>query len=146
MKKIILPLLVVAALASCSNNDDNSNDNTLHGTWKLTSMTLPFGLDFNNDGTAGTDLMAETGCMDNSTISFGPDNIATLNMQGIDIGEDDNGNYVVTCIDAETETHPYTVAEDTITLTVDGNEVVFVKSGNTLTASMQGSTMVFIKQ
>ena len=144
MKKFTFLALAAIALVSC-NNDDDSSDVSLAGTWKLTSMTTPYPWDLNNDGTAGNDIVSESGCMDNSTIVFSGGTGVDVKMQSVDI-EGDEGDYTVTCSEPETENGTYTVSGDDVTITVDGQDIIFIKSGKKLTASEQGSTLVFTKQ
>lgn len=70
MKKFSILLLTIVSLfflLSCSNNDDNgTNPNAaveaVAGTYNLTSFTAPTPQDLNNDGTESSNLVAESGC------------------------------------------------------------------------------------
>jgi len=147
MKKIILLTALAAFAFTSCNNDDDNNEVSLFGTWKLTKATLNAGIDLNNDGVASTNLIAESGCLNHSTIIF-TDDVASaiLNMQSLDITEEDNGDYSVTCEDGVDESLPYTVSGDNVTLTSDGVNVIFVKNGNKLTIGMDGALLEFTKQ
>lgn len=83
MKKLFLGAAALLAL-SCSSDDDGGNV-SVEGTWKLTKFELTDGIDFNNDGTASTNLRAETGCFTNSTIVFEDNDAVTFNMESIDV-------------------------------------------------------------
>ncbi|MXN91864.1 hypothetical protein GR160_11585 [Flavobacterium sp. Sd200] len=146
MKKIAALTIAVVVTLSCSGDDDNDNV-SLTGTWKLTSATLPEAVDFNNDGTASTDVMTETGCLNNSTIVF-TDNVATaiVNMQTVDIRQQNNGTYTVECGEAETEYAPFAESEHIVTLTSDVFYTPFTKVGNRLTTNLYGGSVVFTKQ
>jgi hypothetical protein len=147
MKKLLLIALAPFAIVSCNNDDDNDENVSLYGTWKLTSATLPVGVDFNNDGTASTDFMAETGCFNNSTIIF-TDDVASaiVDMQSVDILQQNNGSYSVTCTAAETTYAPFTESGSIVTLTSDDFSAPFSRVGNRLTSSYNGTTVVFTKQ
>lgn len=146
MKKIAALTLVAFALLSCSGDDDNDNV-SLTGTWKLTSATLPEAVDFNNDGTLSTDVIAETGCLHNSTITF-TDDVASaiVDMQTLNIRQQSNGSYTVECVEAETEYAPFTEAGHVVTLTSDIFYAPFTKVRNTLTTNLNGGSVVFTKQ
>ncbi|WP_196895264.1 hypothetical protein [Aureivirga marina] len=78
MKKLVLSLAIVGTLFSCSKDDDGSStptQNSVIGTYKLTSATTQNPVDFNEDGDFTTDLMAECGSL-SATISFSENNMA----------------------------------------------------------------------
>lgn len=75
MKKLSVSLLAVAALAiaSCTGNDDDSNNNVssnLTGTYELTSATSATAQDYDGDGDSNKDLVLEGTCFNDSWISF----------------------------------------------------------------------------
>jgi hypothetical protein len=72
MKKIFLPVLLIAGLlASCSDDDDNNNDNAdLAGTYNLTSVMAPMAVDYNMDEIASQNLMEESPCYMDSYITL----------------------------------------------------------------------------
>jgi len=146
MKKHTLLALTAFAVLGCSGDDDNNNV-SLTGTWKLTTATLPVAVDFNNDGTASTNFMAETGCLNNSTIIF-TDDVASaiVNMEAVDIEQRDNGTFSVECLGIETGYAPFTESGNIVTLTSDDFRAPFTKVGNKLTTSMDGAVLVFTKQ
>lgn len=145
MKKIAVLIFAACTAHSCSDDDDNNV--SLTGTWKLTSATLSEPVDFNNDGTASTDFMAETGCLDNSTITF-TDDVASaiVNVQTLNIRQQNDGTYIVECREAETGYAPFTEEEHVVTLTSDIFYAPFTKVSNRLTTSLNGTTTVFTKQ
>lgn len=82
MRKFIgLASLVIIGsftLNSCDPWEDETyhgpeNEIEVSGTWKLTALQLTEAVDFNGDGTASTDLMAETNCYQNELIVFNAD-------------------------------------------------------------------------
>jgi len=149
MKKFTLLALSAFAISACSGDDDNNSiDNvSLTGTWKLTAATLPVGIDLNNDGSASTDFMSETGCFNNSTITFTDDvSSVILLIQNVNIETQANGSFTVECENAETEYAPFAVSGSVITLTSEEYHVPFSKVGSTLTTTRDGALLVFTKQ
>ncbi|RYD90483.1 MAG: hypothetical protein EOP54_23920 [Sphingobacteriales bacterium] len=142
MKKLVLMAFAAVALVSCSD-DDNENV-ALTGTWKLTAFNLDEGVDLNNDGTASTSLITESGCYNNSTVVFGSGNSATFNIQELDIdyeiitGTQNSYEYSVDCLAGENETATYTVSGNNVAFTIGGEPVVFIQNGNKLTATLVG--------
>lgn len=147
MKKFTLLVLSASALLACSGNDDTTDTVSLTGTWKLASATLPEPYDFNNDGVASTDFMAETGCLGNSTITF-TDDVASaiVNMQSLEIRQQSNGSYTVACHDAITENAPFTVTQKLVTLTSVSFNAPFSKDRSRLVTTINGTTAIFVKQ
>ncbi|NMH26939.1 lipocalin-like domain-containing protein [Flavobacterium silvaticum] len=131
MKKIMI--LAAAAVFSfgCSGNDDNASGTTsIDGTWKLTALTSSQPTDANEDGVATTDLIAEAGCFDQTTLVFASNNtfVYNLMMPG-----------TTTCFPF-TANGTYVASGNNIaaTITVEGEADTqnFVQSGNTLTATV----------
>ena len=69
MKKFIAMAAVALLSFSCSDDDSNELVTSVEGTWTLTSFELNQALDINGDGTASTDMITESGCFGNSTIT-----------------------------------------------------------------------------
>lgn len=146
MKKIIA--IAAVALLGFSCSDDNSNElvTSVEGTWTLTSFELNQALDINGDGTASTDMIAESGCFGNSTITFNNDDTATVNFEEIDVTLDpiegtNEYDITVECLGSTAQETLYTVSGNTTSLTFeyeDGNTETldFVMSGNTLTVTV----------
>ncbi|RZJ72072.1 MAG: DUF5004 domain-containing protein [Flavobacterium sp.] len=126
MKKFAFIALAAIMAVSCS--DDDSSNSGLSGTWKLTSITTDQAVDANEDGTSSTDLIAETGCFDESNIIFKSGNNAELNINAYVGG--------TSCFEISSDA-TWTKDGNEVTFTFDnydGTETeVFTKSGNTLT-------------
>lgn len=177
MKKIIALAAVALMGISCSDDDSsetNGGSTSIEGTWELTAFTLNEEADLDNDGTASTDMMAESGCYSNSNLMFSSNNVATINIEELEIdldlvvGTEDSYEYSIDCIGATPEVAAYTVAGNTVNITVtdgeDSESIPLVKSNNTLTLtipefvdvpveengnisySFVGATLVFTKQ
>lgn len=145
MKKIIA-LAAVAILSFSCNDDDGTalTDESFDGTWTLTSFELNEAIDLNDDGTASTDIIAESSCFNNSTITFDSETNAILNFEELDIdiqvvnGTDNEFEYSVQSLGATSEIATYTVDGNTATVTFDYGEGItetldFTLSDNTLT-------------
>ena len=155
MKKLILSLLVVSALAlsSCSKDDNNNNNSTvsLEGTWKLTAWNSTTAYDINNDGTANLNILQELNCYNNETVLFSANNvgIATTTSYAdieveITVGTTDEYTFTIDCID-ETEVFPFTwsLSGNTITLNAGtADESVAIMSGNTFSFVVQEGLVV----
>ena len=148
MKNIVLGMLVsctIISLSSCDPWEDESYEEgtnpteevTIPGTWKLTAITLEDSFDFNGDGTATTDLMAETNCYQNELMAFNQDlsGVSTSNSYAHIIV---NGTlYITECID-EVEETPFAWAQNqnTISLTIDSQIVNATLAGDILTFTL----------
>ena len=150
MKKILFTALVAFAIASCSDDDNNSNSSntTLAGKWKLSSIIVPVAVDLDGDGKKGNDLVKESGCLDESDITFPTDTTkqAVVRLQELEIGKDAAGKSTVECSAPATTNSAYTVTGDNVKLTYDGEQVTFKKTGKTLSATQDGATITFTKQ
>ena len=148
MKKLFTLIAAAILTMSCGSDDDAQTNASVNGTWKLTAFELEEAVDFNDDGTASTDLIAETGCYNNSTIVFNDNNgIATFSIQELDIeinlvvGTENTYEYTINCDPAMAEVATYTVNGNNVTVTFDygdgeTEDTVFVRSGNTLTVTI----------
>ncbi|WP_420571749.1 hypothetical protein [Kordia sp.] len=76
MKKLLLFSVLSVFLCSCSSDDDAAPIDPLVGTWKMTRYQVENAYDFNLDGTANTDLLAEVDCYQNETIQINADGSA----------------------------------------------------------------------
>ena len=144
MKKLFLSLLAVSTLIlnSCSSDDDgNSSNVSLVGTWKLTAWNSTTAFDINNDGTASTNLLQEFDCYDNETIVFSANNTAIANSTSyaditaeITAGTTDEYTYTIECID-EADFFP-------LTWTLNGNTLIFDQdTEDEITATLSGNTI-----
>jgi len=148
MKKIIAMLVAAAAFMSCTADDTTTTTVALTGTWKLTSIVVPSAWDLNNDGNYTYDLVAESGCLDNSSLFFDADGFATVRIQSLELEENNEGSqttYHVACTGPEAETSAYTVWGSEVTFMIEGNPATFTMLGNTLATSQGGSTLTFTK-
>ncbi len=145
MKKIAFGLLVFMlsfGIYSCDPWEDDSyhegttpdEDAQMPGTWKLTAITLQEAYDLNEDGTASSDLMAETNCYQNELMTFNEDmsGVGTSNSYANITIEGET--FTIECIE-EIEETPFAWAQiqNTVTLTVEGQVVNATLAGNTLT-------------
>lgn len=147
MKKVLFTALVAFAIASCSDDDNKTSNTSLDGTWKLSSIIVPTAIDLNGDGKKTNDLVKESGCMDQSSITFLADATkpATVKMQDLEITKDAAGKDTAKCSAPKTTTSTYTVTADKVKLTFDGKEATFTKTGNTLSLTQEGTTITFKK-
>lgn len=127
-------------LNSCEAWEDESyhpegtdDEVELTGTWKLTELKLENAYDFNGDGTANADLLVETGCYQNELLEFNLDNtgISTSNSYANIII--DGETFSVECIEETEETaFEWEQVQDTVTITIDGQDLPAVLAGNKL--------------
>lgn len=148
MKKLIFMGAAAMLALSCSSDDDGGNV-SVEGTWKLTKFEITEGIDFNNDGTASTNLRLETGCFNNSSVIFSDDNEVTFSMESIDVEpqEVEGGfDYTVDCSAPNSSSGTYTVANNAVTINTGGDPVAFTRNGNKLTFAIPESITVPIEQ
>jgi hypothetical protein len=55
---------------SCSKDDEEVNDSSVVGTWKLTGYDIGFSADINNDGTKDFNILNEIDCVVNEELVF----------------------------------------------------------------------------
>lgn len=146
--KTTLSIILALSLTACEDQDDNSTNTSIEGTYKLTIFTLSGPVDYNNDGVATTDLIEESGCYDNSDITLLANGSAVFNIQSLDIDyipEDENGNpaTVVECYSEGPETANYSFSNTTVTFSVAGESISFTRTGNALTYIVEGEDSLF---
>ena len=175
MKKLIAIAAIALLSFSCSDDDANELNTSVTGTWTLTSFELNEELDLDGDGTASSDMIAESGCFANSAITFNTDNTATVVFEELDIdatlieGTSNEYEFDVECLGTVSQTTLYTTSGNTTTLTFEYEDgttetLDFTLSGNTLTVvvpalsdlpiendddiaySFVGATLVFTQQ
>lgn len=146
MKKLIFSAAICLALASCG--DDDNNQPTViatGGTWKLTAVTLDEAHDINGDGTPSKNLSAETGCFNNSGITFA-NGIGTLTVQDVDIALNTtpaNGQFTFECLDPEVYTFSYNETSNAVYLTnTSGDILEMTRTGNTLSTYFEEGTSI----
>ena len=137
MKQLTLLALAAALFISCS--DDDTNNVSIDGTWKLTYVNMPGEpVDGNGDGIASENYVDETSCMDNTSIVFGNDDTAT---------------FTPTCISESQspEAVTYEIMGDHIEFSyhvqlVPGfiKKQKFKRSGNKLTATFVGNSNDYV--
>ncbi|MDV6168562.1 hypothetical protein R1T16_09015 [Flavobacterium sp. DG1-102-2] len=142
MKKINLLVctLAIAGLGftSCSDDDnDNTNDTRIEGTYQLDEVNTPQATDFDRDGDSHIDQTEESACYNGGKIVLNADNTFEYVVTGILVQDGTTG-----CRDTETKTGVYTVEPATdpknalITLTyTENNQTVtrqFTKIGDEL--------------
>jgi len=146
MNRFFKSLLVSASillLVSCGTDDDDNNNSTqVEGTWKLTAWNSSTPLDLNEDGTASTNLLDEVNCLNDETIVFSGENMATVFSTSyldieitLEIGTTDSYEFDVDCeLEEDTFNLTYTRTVNSIILTEDGDAEGLVGSisGNQL--------------
>ena len=142
--KFLLAVTLLAGLTfSCSNDDDGNNNVAVEGTWKLTAFNIESSIDLNGDGTASSDLLEETNCYQNEIIEFNADNSATvkstsyLDMEGQYDANTGAFEIITNCVsEIENLAGTWAQAGGTVTVTVNGQPVVFTQAGSVLTATV----------
>lgn len=76
-------------LASCSDDDNNSNSVGIAGTYELEAVNTERATDFDRDGTEHIDQTEESGCYDAGRIKLNSDNTFTYVITGILINVSD---------------------------------------------------------
>lgn len=142
--KFLLAITLLAGLTfSCSNDDDGNNTVAVEGTWKLTAFNIESSIDLNGDGNASNNFLEETNCYQNETIEFESDNAVTvkstsyLELEGEYDANTGAFEIITDCInEIENLTGTWAQAGGTVTLTIDGEPVVFTQTGSVLTATV----------
>ncbi|OIQ21799.1 MAG: hypothetical protein BM557_03125 [Flavobacterium sp. MedPE-SWcel] len=159
MKKLVALAAVAFLSLSCSDEDNtvvNTDEEiTIDGTWNLTSFNLEQAIDLNNDGTESTDMIAETGCFNNSSLVFDTEDSVLMNFQEIDIdldivtGTEDMYEFAIECLDAITETATYNVVGNQVFITIQDEDnsdleetIILTQSENTLTVTIPEYTEI----
>ncbi len=146
--KITLSIAIAFTMMACEGQDDEIQNASIEGTYKLTTFTVSAPVDYNNDGVETTDLIEETGCFDASDIIILPNGSAVFNIQSLNIDyipEDENGNpaTVVECYFDGPETASYTSSNNLVTFSVGEESLSFTRNGNTLTYIVDGEDGLF---
>ena len=147
MKKVLFITLLSGLFFACSSSDSSSSTSPV-GTWKLTSFTTQEPVDANNDGTATTNFINESGCYDNSTIILNADHTATVSLQELDLGLDivagttNDYEFTTDCYNGDTSTGTWTQSGNNVTITVDGQPETITISGNTFALNIPEFTEI----
>lgn len=144
MKNLLrfLVLVLLFSAASCTTNEDADTSGGLEGTWQMTLFDVGEAYDLNDDGTASSDVIAETGCYQNETLEFNSDGTGvSTNRSSADVevtlvtGTTDEVMYTVTCID------DLLIQDFTWGLT--GSTALITIDNFFITASLDGDTLTF---
>lgn len=74
MKKIKIALLAVAGCFALACDDDRDTDNRdITGTYDLTAFNTPAPVDYDGDGTSSANMLDESDCYDDSRITINRD-------------------------------------------------------------------------
>jgi hypothetical protein len=141
MKNLFGLLLAALVLVSCNKDDDGSTNASVEGNWKLTSLTTENAYDLNEDGNASNNLMTETGCYQNETITFSGNGTGTATSNSyalisveLVVGTTDEYEYTIECIqEVDVTAFTWTQSGSTITVSVGGASSSATLSGSDLT-------------
>ena len=138
MNKILTYLCLIFILtvtASCSKDDTDTN--SIQGTWLLTSWNLKTPIDLNNDGILSSTFTP--GCLNGSELKFNDHVNGTLFFSSsVSYNTTiENGTlvYLTSCItDTDLSPSPITYIQDgeTLIITSNNEEYVLAFNGNTL--------------
>ncbi|MEM6687301.1 MAG: hypothetical protein AAF617_16090 [Bacteroidota bacterium] len=142
MKKLGLLCLLSLLFVACSSDDDTATVDPLVGNWRMTQYVVEDAYDFNEDGSANTNLLAEVDCYQNETIQINADGTAIAISNSflivtaeLVIGTPDQFTYVLTC-ETETEATP-------LTWSTNGSAVSFIEDdGFTTNATLTSNTQL----
>lgn len=62
MRKIFGLVIVIIAFTACSKDDNDDNNLSIEGIWKLTAFEVENAYDLNNDGIASKNILTEIDC------------------------------------------------------------------------------------
>ncbi|WP_303316009.1 hypothetical protein Q4Q34_13280 [Flavivirga abyssicola] len=77
MNRFLFILCFTLLITSCS--EEESNDLSIVGTWKLTAWEVADGFDMNNDGIVNTNILDEIECISNETLIFETEGVVSSN-------------------------------------------------------------------
>ncbi len=143
MKNLFKFLLIVLVVSACSSDDDaSSSSNSVEGTFRLSSLTTETSFDLDGDGDSSTNLLEETGCLQNETLVFLAGNtgsaISTTFLDVfVDVDGEGNISQVVDCVPEDFTTN--------FTWTQNGSVVSFLdEDGFSVDATLSGDELVFV--
>lgn len=146
MKKMnyLFGALALGALTitSCSDDDSNSNDVGIAGTYELEAVNTESATDFDQDGTEHIDQTEESGCYDAGKIKLNSDNTFTYTITGILIDTSDGSVGCKNSFQASGTWEIQSGTDDNAVISAayedqngDDQVITLVKSGQTLTYS-----------
>ena len=140
MKKFMSMLAIALIFASCSDDDDNdSSDALLTGTYNLTFFGGETPVDFNGDGNASANLITETGCYSGDNIVFSSNDMAVINSTTFAdievIVENGNSSFDITCVSDP--------SSDAVTFTQSGSTVTIIQAGADFSGTIDGDMLTF---
>ncbi|MCG9971584.1 DUF5004 domain-containing protein [Christiangramia crocea] len=130
IKKLAFFSLVALLLMSCSKEEAYMEDemikvsnatitsNDLIGHWKLSRMVSDTAVNLNQDGSYSTNLMDETSCFNNMSITFNSDGTFITNNATMTFESGSNGDQF-SCIADRIDTGDWKVENDNLVLTMD---------------------------
>jgi len=144
MKKMnyLFGALALGALtiASCSDDDNNSNDVGIAGSYELEKVNTERATDFDKDGTENIDQTEESDCYDAGRIRLNSDNTFTYTITGILIDETDGSVGCKNSFQASGTWELQSGTDDNAVISAayedqngDDQVITLVKSGRTLT-------------
>lgn len=155
-----LMLLAVVMMASCNdepidpalldainNPNDQNNPIPVTGTYVMTAFNTSVPVDLNNDGVSNNNHMLETNCYNNSFLVLNNNNTFTATGKGVEIETDSATNTTtIACYDDGVTAGTWTLSGNNVSFNYvfDGETFsdTFVRSGNTLTYTIQGGEVV----
>ena len=133
-------LLISIPIFSCSSSDNETNSE-LVGKWKVTSLKIESAFDFNNDGTASTDLLNEVPCYDNDFLLFSEDGAVNVVNAFAQISAEVTSptvfKHVYKCLTGVNRNTTWTRDGNTITIENGSNDLSGIISGNKITVNLQ---------
>ena len=91
LRKPFLLLVLSIGFFAC-NDDDNNDDVSLIGQYRLTNVNTSIATDLNNDGKESSNQVLETDCYNNFTITLMSDSTYNAVFIGPLLREDEDGN------------------------------------------------------
>ncbi len=147
--KNFFKLAMVSLLAisvSCSSDDDSSSNDSVEGTFRLVAFEVETSFDLDGDGDSSTNLIEETGCYQNETITFNNDNTGTAITRSfldvfVVISTDSDGEdtyfQIIDCIEEEeSSSFTWTQNGSTVTTFVDGATRGFTFTGDEISFTL----------
>lgn len=151
LKKLACFSLIALVLASCSKDDAYMEDemikvsnatitsNDLIGHWELSRMVSDTAVNLNQDGSYSTNLLDETSCFNNMSITFNSDATFITNNATMTFEAGSNGDEFA-CISDRIDTGTWKVENDNLVLTMEINGSTYT---HTKAIDMTSNTFTF---